>query len=119
MDKNKRVSELQKIYDDLLPKAKSWNRDRLLLAWGFCSAIFTITGLELFKIIAKDYNFKFNEILTKLFFQDFYLIGILIFFFTFGIVTYCIGKIIDQNADDMNKTLNDLKKQINNLKSEK
>jgi hypothetical protein len=116
MNKEEKIKELESIYNNLLPKAKSWNRDRLLLAWGFISAFFLTTAFELFRIFASEkYNFKWVVILASIL-KDYYLIGILVFFIPGFIILLIVSNVINTNADDINKTLNILKKEIEYLK---
>ena len=114
----KRIEKLQSDYNSLLPNAKSWNRDRLLLMWGFASAIVASVGLSIYEYCYPKYNLNNLklEFIWTTFIKDYYLWGLLIIFTFVLIATWRVGKIIDTNANDINKTLEVLKKEINKLR---
>ena len=95
------------IKKEIESKAKFWNQNTFFLIWGFSSSIFAMTGIEIFRIIAKDYQFKLLEFFKKLIFypNDFYLIGILLFFIVFGTIMSKVGKRIDKETQHYNKML--------------
>ena len=69
-------------------------------------------------MITKDYGLKkiFQAIIFPNTLEKSYLLGIFLLLVSFGIITRVIGKVIDQNADDLNKTLEIYKREIEFLK---
>lgn len=121
MEKNQKIEYLEKAKKELTPKAKFWNQNSLFLFFGFSSAVMLTSGIELFKIFAKDYSFKWKIIFSKLVIypNDFYLIGI-ICFFLFGLVLAILSaKTIDKITKDTSTTLKVIDKEIIRLKSKK
>lgn len=121
MEKNQKIESLENAKKELTPKAKFWNQNSLFLFFGFSSAIMLTSGIELFKIFAKDYSFKWGAVFSGLinYPNDFYLIGI-ICFFLFGLVLAVLSaKTIDKITKDTNTTLKIIDKEIIRLKSEK
>ncbi|MEK6855993.1 MAG: hypothetical protein AABX66_02425 [Nanoarchaeota archaeon] len=108
MNLPERILKLTEVEKELLPKVKSWNRDRLLLAWGFSAALLMTIGLSIIQ-----YVFTKNQSNS---YTDGYIISI-IFLFVFGIIlTLWAGHIIDQNANDANITLEIVHKELQELK---
>jgi len=96
-----RLTTLKEARDRLLSEAKFWNRNRLFLVWAFCAAIILTSGIEIIKIISKNY----------------YLYGV-ITLFVFGLVIISIlTKILDTIANDVNRTYEDLNKIIKKMEN--
>ena len=121
MEKSKKIEALENSKKELTPKAKFWNQNSLFLFFGFSSAIMLTSGIELFKIFAKDYSFKWEEVFLTLFKHpnDFYLIGILCFFIFGFVLAVLSAKIIDKVNKDTNTTLKIIDEEIKKLKSQK
>jgi hypothetical protein len=112
--------ELLKMKREIEPKAKFWNQNSLFLFFGFSSAIFIITAIELFKIIGKDYSFNLNKIIPALINfgnQDYYFIGMIVLFMFGLIVTTASAKAIGNNQDHYNNILNWINRKLNELKN--
>ena len=115
MEKEEKIISLEKAKEQLTPKAKFWNQNSLFLVFGGSFAILATAGIELFKIWAKDYEFKLSFKLLG----DWYFLGIL-FFFLFGLAVCLISaKIIDGIAKDVNVTLKTIDEEIKRLKYQK
>ncbi|MEK6906331.1 MAG: hypothetical protein AABW81_01780 [Nanoarchaeota archaeon] len=111
MDKEMQLFSIKKEIDS---KARFWNQNSLFLSFGFISALFLTVSIELFKIIGRDYSFKWKEIYSVLFNNnkiDYYFWGI-ITFWVFGLVlSVLIANIIDNHT----KHYNALSKGINQM----
>jgi len=97
---------------ELEPKTKHWNQNILFLTFGGSFAIMISAGFEMFKILAKDYSFKFDLILKNICF-DYYLIGIVLFFLFGIVICYLCAKKIDLISRDLNLTLKTINKKLN------
>lgn len=95
-------------------ETKKWNQNRLFLLWGFTAAFVGVTGIELFKIIAKDYHFRISEVVSAV--PDYYFIGMLFFFIFSLTLTLKASKIIDTKANILDTTLKTLSKKSNHIK---
>lgn len=102
------------IKKEIEPKAKFWNQNSLFLSFGFCAAIFLTSALELFKIIAKDYQFDLSKVTKSIFGIDWYLTGTFLFFIFGFILSVLIARVIDENTKHFNKLLNYINKELNN-----
>lgn len=108
---------LQEAYDELLPKAKSWNRDRVLLAWGFGTAIVLTAGFEIYGWLFEKYGADFSKLVEG--FPDYYLMGLFIIFMIGAYLAIHTSYIINQNADDINKTTAVIEKEIERIRKHK
>lgn len=83
------------------PQSGFFNQNSLFLIFGFSSAIFLTTLIELFKIIGRDYLFDWSKIgmaFTNAQGQDFYLLG-MIFFCLIGFsLTVLYAVLIDKHT---------------------
>ncbi len=90
------LDRLREARSKLLIESKFWNRNRLFLAWAFCAAIILTTGIEITKIISKDY----------------YLFGMIVLFVFGLVIIWVLGRIIDRNSNDIYQTYKDIDKII-------
>lgn len=114
MDNEKKINLIEIAIKNLEPKAKFWNQNSLFLVFGGSFAVMFTSGIELFKIWAKDYSFKLAS-LSKLL-EDWYFCGIGAFFL-FGLII-CIfsAKKIDNIIKETNIILRMLNEELKELK---
>ena len=115
MTEEEKIKNLIKAKEILLPRAKFWNQNNLFLSFGVGSVVMFTSGFELFKIIAKDYSFKFVNLIR--FYNDYYFLGMLIFFVFGLIVVISTVNKIDGITKDTNLTLKTLDEEIQKLKT--
>lgn len=100
---------------EIEPLAKFWSQNSLFLFFGLSSAIFLTAGFELFRIIGKDYMFKWENISSNLIHfssLDYYFIGTILFFL-FGLILALISaRRIDKNTKHFNKILISINKEL-------
>ncbi len=114
MDKLERLNKLEEARKDLIPKSKFWNQNSVFLGFAFGSAIMLMTGIEIFRIWAKDYYFKIPNFITMI--LDPYFQGILVFFIFGLFIAIVLGRKIDNNRKDIQKVLEIVESEIKELK---
>ena len=114
MEKKERLKKLKEAEKDLIPKSKFWNQNSVFLGFAFGSAIMLMTSIELFRIWAKDYSFNFQNL--SLMIQDYYFLGILMFFIFGLFIAIVLGKKIDNACKDIQKILKIVKDEIKELR---
>lgn len=100
-----------------LEETKKWNQNRLFLIWGVLASLVLILGLELFKILAKEYLFEMSKFLLGAFDKDGYLLGIWIFFILSLFASLYVSKIIDERANTFQKLYNTISNKSNIIQS--
>lgn len=113
MDKIERLNKLEEARKDLIPKSKFWNQNSVFLGFAFGSAIMLMTGIEIFRIWAKDYLFKIQNLYEMI--LDPYFQGIAVFFIFGLFIAVALGKIIDNNRKDIQKILKIVENEIKEL----
>lgn len=90
-------NELIMLRDSILPSLKTWNQNRLFIAWSFLAAILFTAGIELFKILTPE---------------SYHLIGFIIIFIFAFFVLLKLGKIIDNKANGLQIVYDTLNEEI-------
>ena len=110
MDKTQRLNKLEEAKKYLVSKSKFWNQNSVFLGFAFGSAIMLMTGIEIFRIWAKDYLFKTGNFIIMI--LDPYFQGILVFF-VFGLfIAIVLGRKIDNNRRGIQKILKIVENEI-------
>ena len=116
VDKTQRLEKLEEARKELIPKAKFWNQNSIFLGFAFGSAIMLMTGIEIFRIWAKDYSFKIQNFITMV--LDHYFQGIMVFFIFGLFIAVALGRIVDNNRKDIQRVLEIIEREIKILKQE-
>ena len=114
MYKTERLKILEEARKNLFPKSKFWNQNSVFLGFAFGSAIMLMTGIEIFRIWAKDYSFKIQNLITMI--LDPYFQGIVVFFVFGFFIAVVLGRKIDNNRKDIQKILEIIENEIKELK---
>ena len=114
MTLNYSKEQLLRLKKDIEPEAKFWNQNSLFLVFGFSSAILLTTGIELFKIIGKDYSFNLNKLLLTFMSNkpDYYFFGMFVFFIFGLIITLFSARIIDKNSHKFDAILKGINRRL-------